>query len=242
MPVKIILCLIAGYLFGNLQTAFFVGKLHGIDIRKYGSGNAGTTNAMRTLGRKSGSLVFIGDLLKVLIPGLILRLVIFPGEPYVILLCEILGFGAVIGHCYPFWMQFHGGKGIAVTAAAMACSDYRLLIFVLAFIAIVYVTKYVSVGSLFTVVLFPVFMAIVYRGHEYWLWMVLVALLYTISGIYTHRANIRRLLNGTENKIGHHVAVDAAPADPDEAAGNAPADPDVTEIAAAVVEEDSEKM
>ena len=207
MPVKIILCLIVGYICGNFQTAFFIGKAHGIDIRRYGSGNAGTTNAMRTLGRKSGSLVFIGDLLKVLIPGLLLRLCIFPDEPYVILLCEVLGFGAVIGHCYPFWMQFHGGKGIAVTAGAMLCVDWRLIVFALAFALIVYLTKYVSVGSLFVVVLFPTYMAIVYHGHEYYGWMVAVACLYTLSGVFMHRANIKRLINGTENKIGHHVAV-----------------------------------
>lgn len=207
MPVKIILCLIVGYICGNFQTAFFIGKAHGIDIRRYGSGNAGTTNAMRTLGRKSGSLVFIGDLLKVLIPGLLLRLCIFPDEPYVILLCEVLGFGAVIGHCYPFWMQFHGGKGIAVTAGAMLCVDWRLIVFTLAFALIVYLTKYVSVGSLFVVVLFPTYMAIVYHGHEYYGWMVAVACLYTLSGVFMHRANIKRLIKGTENKIGHHVAV-----------------------------------
>lgn len=207
MPVKIILCLIVGYICGNFQTAFFIGKAHGIDIRRYGSGNAGTTNAMRTLGRKSGSLVFIGDLLKVLIPGLLLRLCIFPDEPYVVLLCEVLGFGAVIGHCYPFWMQFHGGKGIAVTAGAMLCVDWRLIVFTLAFALIVYLTKYVSVGSLFVVVLFPTYMAIVYHGHEYYGWMVAVACLYTLSGVFMHRANIKRLINGTENKIGHHVAV-----------------------------------
>lgn len=208
MPVKIIVCFIVGYLFGNIQTAIFIGKAHGIDIRRYGSGNAGTTNAMRTLGRKSGSLVFIGDLLKVLVPGMILRYAIYPDEPYVILLCEILGFGAVLGHCFPFWMQFKGGKGIAVTSAAMLCVDYRLIVFVLVFALILYVTRYVSVGSLFVVVLFPTYMAIMYRGHEYWLWMFLVALLYTISGVYMHRANIVRLLSGTENKIGQHVKVD----------------------------------
>ena len=215
MPVKIIVCFLVGYLFGNMQTAFFIGKAHGIDIRRYGSGNAGTTNAMRTLGRKSGSLVFIGDLLKVLIPGMILRYAVFPDEPYVILLCEILGFGAVLGHCFPFWMQFKGGKGIAVTAGAMLCVDWRLIVFTVVFALIVYLTKYVSLGSLFVVVLFPTYMAIVYRGHEYWLWMVIVACLYTISGVYMHRANIKRLLSGTENKIGHHVKVEAedAPAE-----------------------------
>ena len=211
MVIKALICLLVGYLCGNLQTAFFVGKAHGIDIRRYGSGNAGTTNAMRTLGRKSGSLVFIGDLLKVLIPGMILRFAIFPGKPYVILLCEILGFGAVIGHCFPFWMQFRGGKGIAVTAGAMLCVDWRLVFFTFAFALIVYIWKYVSVGSLFVVALFPTYMAIVYRGHSYYRWMVAAALLYTISGIYMHRANIKRLLNGTENKIGHHVKVEPEP-------------------------------
>ena len=210
MPVKIVVCLLVGYLFGNFQTAFFIGKAHGIDIRRYGSGNAGTTNAMRTLGRKSGMLVFLGDLLKVLIPGMLLRYAIFPDEPYVILLCEILGFGAVIGHCFPFWMQFRGGKGIAVTAGAMLCVDWRLIVFVSVFALIVYLTRYVSVGSLFVVVLFPTYIAIMYRNNEYWLWMLLVALLYTVSGVYMHRANIKRLLNGTENKIGQHVKVEEA--------------------------------
>ncbi|MBR5712633.1 MAG: glycerol-3-phosphate 1-O-acyltransferase PlsY [Lachnospiraceae bacterium] len=206
--MKIILCFVAGYLCGNVQTAFFVGKAHGIDIRKYGSGNAGTTNAMRTLGKKAGGLVFLGDLLKVLIPGMILKHAIFPGEPYVILLCEILGFGAVLGHCFPFWMQFRGGKGIAVTAGAMLCTDWRMLVFTFVFILLVSVTHYVSVGSLFVVVVFPIYMAIVHHGDKYWLAMTGVALLYTVSGVFMHRANIRRLINGTENKVGQHVRVD----------------------------------
>ena len=235
MPVKIILCFVVGYLCGNIQTAFFIGKLHGIDIRRYGSGNAGTTNAMRTLGRKSGSLVFIGDLLKVLIPGLILRYAIFPGEPYVILLCEILGFGAVLGHCFPFWMQFRGGKGIAVTAGAMVCVDWRLLVFTLVFALIVYLTKYVSVGSLFVVVLFPTYIAIAYHDNEYWLWMLLVACLYTVSGVYMHRANIVRLIHGTENKIGHHVAVEPEA----RATGKEPAEDAAEKVNDTAAEEDA---
>ena len=235
MPVKIILCFVVGYLCGNIQTAFFIGKLHGIDIRRYGSGNAGTTNAMRTLGRKSGSLVFIGDLLKVLIPGLILRYAIFPGEPYVILLCEILGFGAVLGHCFPFWMQFRGGKGIAVTAGAMVCVDWRLLVFTLVFALIVYLTKYVSVGSLFVVVLFPTYIAIAYHDNEYWLWMLLVACLYTVSGVYMHRANIGRPSQWAGKKIGHHVAVEPEA----QATGKEPAEDAAEKVNDTAAEEDA---
>ena len=205
--VKSIICLIVGYVFGNFSTAYVVGKLHGIDIRKYGSGNAGTTNAMRTLGKKAGAVVFLGDMLKIIIPAMILKLLIFPEEPYVTLLCMILGLGAVYGHCYPVWLGFHGGKGIAVTAGAMICVDWRLLVFAIAFAAIVAITKYVSVGSIFVVVVFPIYMAIVYLGEPYYAAMVAVACLYTISGIFMHRSNIVRLMNGTENKVGHHVDV-----------------------------------
>ncbi len=209
MAVKILLCLLVGYICGNFQTAYVIGKLHGIDIRKYGSGNAGTTNAMRTLGRKAGITVFLGDMLKVLIPALIVHYVIFSGEDYAMLMTQFLGFGGVMGHCFPVWLQFHGGKGIAVTAAAMISVDWRVIVFALVFALIVYVTKYVSLGSIFVVILFPVYMAIVYTGHTYYWEMIGAACLYTVSGILMHHANIRRLLNGTENKVGHHVNVTA---------------------------------
>lgn len=209
MAIQIILCLLVGYLFGNFSTAYFIGQLHHVDIRNYGSGNAGTTNAIRTLGKKSGYLVFVGDFLKVLIPALVVRFVIFDGDDVAPLMCQITGLGVVLGHCYPFWLHFKGGKGIATTAGAMVCSDWTCIFFIPVFALIVAVTKYVSLGSMFVVFLFPVWTAIRYdSGHPYYVHMIIVCCLYTISGVYMHRANLKRLMNGTENKIGHRVKVE----------------------------------
>lgn len=216
MAIKIILCVIAGYLCGAISMAYLVGAAKHVDIRKYGSGNAGTTNAIRTLGRKLGLLVFFGDFLKVLIPSLLVRYVIFAGEDYAHLLCLITGLGAVLGHCFPFWLHFKGGKGIAVTAGAMVSSDWTVIIFVPAFFVIVLLTKYVSLGSMFVVFLFPIYTALRCYGEPYYWQMILVCCLYTVSGVYMHRANIKRLLNGTENKIGHRVDVKAEEATKEE--------------------------
>lgn len=211
MAVKIIICIIVGYFCGTISTGYLMGRLHHIDIRNYGSGNAGATNAVRTLGKKAGFLVMVGDILKVVIPAVLVRYVIFRGESYGPMLCEIIGLAAVLGHNYPFWLKFKGGKGIASTAGAMVSTDVRFFLFVPIFILIVAITKYVSVGSLFVVVLYPVFLAITWYGEPYYLPMILIACLFTVSGVFTHRANIKRLLNGTERKFGQKVVVTEEP-------------------------------
>ena len=112
-----VICLLIGYVFGLFQTAYFYGKTKGIDIRKYGSGNAGTTNALRVLGTKAGLIVFAGDCLKCIIAVCITRALFSTGHPEnIYLLCLYTGAGAVIGHNFPFYMGFKGGKGIAATA------------------------------------------------------------------------------------------------------------------------------
>ncbi len=208
MVVRIILCLLAGYLCGTISMAYLVGSAKHVDIRKYGSGNAGTTNAIRTLGRKLGMVVFFGDLFKVLIPTVLVRYFIFAGEDCAHLLCLITGLGAVLGHCFPFWLGFKGGKGIAVTSGAMVSSDWTVIIFVPVFFLIVFLTKYVSLGSIFVVFLFPIYTALRCQGEPYFWEMIFVCCLYTVSGVYMHRANIKRLLNGTENKIGSRIKVE----------------------------------
>ena len=114
-------CLVCGYLFGIIQTAYIYGRLHGIDIRQHGSGNSGTTNALRVLGKKAGLIVFLGDLLKGVVAcsltHIILDMVNLPGvsdNKYLFVL--YMGFGVVLGHNFPFYMQFKGGKGIAATS------------------------------------------------------------------------------------------------------------------------------
>ena len=111
------ICLVVGYLFGMIQTAYIYGRLHGIDIREHGSGNAGTTNTLRVLGKKAGLVVFLGDLAKTIIPvltvGFIIRAYLPDYTDYVFLLRLYTGFGAILGHNFPFYLGFKGGKGIA---------------------------------------------------------------------------------------------------------------------------------
>lgn len=200
MAVKIIICLILGYAFGCIQTGFFYGKLvHGIDVREYGSGNAGTTNTLRTLGKKAGYIVFLGDALKAVIAVYIVKYLLFPGLDVTKILETVTALGVVLGHNYPFYMNFKGGKGIAATGGFMFALDVRIaLIAAIVFAVIFFTTRYVSVGSLAITALFPVLMLIFYPGE----WVVFgLSLIFTALAWWRHRANIKRLLNGTENRF-----------------------------------------
>jgi glycerol-3-phosphate acyltransferase PlsY len=205
MFLKIILCLLFGYLFGCFSTGYFVGKRNKVDIRKYGSGNVGTTNALRTLGAKAGAITLIGDVLKAVIPILIVRYVFFRGYENIELLALYTGLGVVIGHNYPVWLKFKGGKGAAATGGVMAAFDPLIIpIGLPLFVLIVAATRYVSVGSLTISVLFPVWILIRHPGD---LHMLIVGLVFMALAFIKHRSNIKRLLNGTENKIGKRVKI-----------------------------------
>lgn len=203
--IRIVICLVSGYLFGCFSTGFLISKLYHVDIRKYGSGNVGTTNALRTLGWKAGALTFLGDFIKAVIPILLFRLLIFKDYEDNQLLALYTGFGVVLGHNYPFWLKFKGGKGIAVTTGVMAAFDPLLIpFFILIFVVTVAITKYVSVGSLLIAILFPIWIGVCYPGQIH---MLIISILYTLSAFFSHRANIKRLLHGTENKIGQKAKI-----------------------------------
>lgn len=208
-------CLVCGYLFGIIQTAYIYGRLHGIDIRQHGSGNSGTTNALRVLGKKAGLIVFLGDLLKGVVAcsltHIILDMVNLSGvsdNKYLFVL--YMGFGVVLGHNFPFYMQFKGGKGIAATSGMIiGLWDWRLIVILLAvFIISVAVTKYVSVGSILIMsgffILYTIF-AIMgdYNFAERAKLIESIVVAGVIAGlaIFRHRANIKRLIAGTENKL-----------------------------------------
>lgn len=206
MVARILICLICGYGFGCISTGYLVGKAYHVDIRKYGSGNAGTTNALRTLGWKAGALTYLGDFLKAIIPILLFRNILFADVDYAQLLGLYTGLGVVLGHNYPFWLHFKGGKGIAVTTGVMAAFDPLLIpTFIIVFVVAVAITRYVSLGSLLLSILFPIWIAIRHPGDIH---MLIIGLIYAASAFYTHRANIKRLLNGTENKLGQKVKID----------------------------------
>ena len=148
----IILCLFIGYIFGCFQTGYIYGKCHGIDIRQYGSGNAGTTNTLRVLGKKAGYITYLGDALKAIIAILLVKYLVYgqwlvPSLSFQLLLAYT-GLGVALGHNYPFYLKFKGGKGIAVTSGVMLALDLRIgLIGIIGFLILFYATRYVSVGS-----------------------------------------------------------------------------------------------
>ena len=204
MALQIVVCLVLGYIVGSFSTGYIMGLMNHVDIREMGSGNAGTTNAFRTLGKKAGVITLVGDMLKAILVVLLVRFVIYKDIDYVKLLELICGFGCVLGHNFPVWLKFHGGKGIAVTAGVFIAIDPWILPVGLPLFAIlVLTTKYVSVGSLAVLTLFPIWNAIRFTEEPYYAWIVIVSCMYTVMAFIQHRQNIKRLMNGTENKIGH---------------------------------------
>ncbi len=193
------ICLVIGYFFGCISSGYIVGKIYHIDIRDKGSGNAGTTNVLRTLGKLPALLTFAGDLLKAIVPVLVIRLILDTPVD----LCLYMGLGVVLGHNYPFYLKFKGGKGIAVTSAVILSTAHPLLILagLLIFIVIVAITRYVSLGSLLVAWYIPANTIIFYRENPLFVHMIVVSLLFTAFAYFQHRQNIVRLLNGSENKL-----------------------------------------
>ncbi|MEY8325439.1 glycerol-3-phosphate 1-O-acyltransferase PlsY [Lachnospiraceae bacterium 54-11] len=203
-----VICLIIGYAFGLFQTAFIYGKLHGIDIREHGSGNAGTTNTLRVLGTKAGLIVLAGDIIKcilaIVISGLIFG-VSHPDEIYLLKLYAAAG--AILGHNFPFYLHFRGGKGIAATAGLILSFHIAFLpMGVIIFFGTFFLTHYVSLGSLLVYAGLMIEMVVVGQAGLFGASqavlneLYIVTALLTILAYYKHRENIGRLLKGTERK------------------------------------------
>ena len=203
-----IACLIIGYVFGLFQTAFIYGKLHGIDIREHGSGNAGTTNTLRVLGTKAGLIVLAGDIIKCILAIVLCGMLFGRSNPDEIYLLKLYAAaGAILGHNFPFYLHFKGGKGIAATAGLiLAFHPYFIVVGVILFFGAFLITHYVSLGSLLVYAgliiqmvvcgqmgLFSTSQAILNE-------MYVITALLTILAYYKHRENIARLLKGEERK------------------------------------------
>ena len=194
-----LIIIITAYLLGNISTSYIVAKrLAGVDIRTQGSGNAGSTNVLRTLGKKAGALTFIGDVLKGLIAVLIARFIAYGVNLDDTTCAYIAVVAVVLGHNYPVFLGFKGGKGVATSLGSMLGMNPLVALSCLGFfIIIVAITKYVSLGSMLGIGLSPVIMMLNHNTKG-----VLVTLFLAISVAITHRENIKRLLNGTERKLG----------------------------------------
>ncbi|HJD33266.1 MAG: glycerol-3-phosphate 1-O-acyltransferase PlsY [Blautia sp.] len=204
-----IICLIIGYICGLFQTSYIIGRMHKTDIRDYGSGNAGTTNALRTFGRKAGALTLLGDVLKCVIAVVLVNLIF--GKTYgeiMPLLSVYAAAGCILGHNFPFYLNFRGGKGFAASVGFMLIFDYKIFfVCAVVFIAIFFLTHYVSLGSLSAYVTALIAMILRGQGGAYGmdknhvLEMYILMILLTALAFYKHRSNIVRLLHGNESRI-----------------------------------------
>lgn len=192
--IKIILPVVIGYLIGAIPFGVLIGKFKGIDIRKVGSGNIGATNILRNLGPLPAIIVFILDLLKGTTSVLIAQ-ALFPSNPALIV---ISGIASVIGHMFPVYIGFKGGKGAATGLGVLLgiAPDMFIVAIIYVIIAIL-VTKYVSVTSISAVILLTILMVAFHKPAEYSIATAVVALLV----INRHIPNIKRLLSGTEPKV-----------------------------------------
>lgn len=204
-----IICLLFGYAFGLFQTGYIYGKMNNIDIRQFGSGNSGTTNALRVLGKKAGLIVFFGDFMKTVIPCVMVRMIFADRPEIMYVLILYTGLGVILGHNYPFYLGFKGGKGIAATAGILVSVDFRITILCLiVFVAIVAATRYVSLGSLAVVSILLILVIVFGSRGDYGVSADNIMELYIVTAVITgmafwrHRANVVRLIHGNENKLG----------------------------------------
>lgn len=203
-----IICLVIGYVFGLFQTAYIYGKLHGIDIRNYGSGNAGTTNTLRVLGIKAGLLVLLGDIVKCILAVVVTGVVFGKTHPDMIYLLKLYAaMGAILGHNFPFYLHFKGGKGIAATAGLiLSFHPYLIPMGVILFFGAFFTTHYVSLGSLLVYAGLFIEMVVLGQMGKFGMPQELLIEMYVITGgltimaYYKHKDNIKRLLSGTERK------------------------------------------
>lgn len=203
-----LICLAVGYVFGLIQTGTLMGKLHNVDLRKEGSGNSGATNTLRVLGLKAGLITFAGDVLKCVFAVLVVRY-IFKDSDCLAMLSIYACAGTTLGHNFPFYLRFKGGKGIAVLAGMVLMTGPAMIpIPLLAFIITVVFTRYVSLGSMIAYVMFLCEVVLFGQmggfgmSQMYLVEMYVVVALLAVLAWYRHKANIGRLLSGTENKIG----------------------------------------
>jgi glycerol-3-phosphate acyltransferase PlsY len=200
--VVIVCCGIIAYLLGSIPAAVWVGKrFHGIDVREHGSGNAGTTNVLRVLGTKAALPVLLIDVLKGLLAVLLAYLIpdVERNTETFGIIKIAYGMLAVIGHMYPIFAGFKGGKGVAtMLGIAIAIQPLATLVGVGVFIVVFLITRIVSISSMSAGLSFPI--AVIFIFKENMLSVQIFSVLVCLLLFYTHRKNIKRLLNGTEPK------------------------------------------
>lgn len=198
-----ILALILAYLAGSIPSAVWAGRLfHGIDVREHGSGNAGATNTVRVLGWKTGIPVLIFDIFKGWLAASLPRfLEAAPdGSEQMMVLQIVCGMAAIIGHVFPLFAGFRGGKGVATTfGVLLALQPWLTLACAGIFLVVLLISGYVSLGSIISVIMFPVLLMTVF--HTTSILFKIFAILVAIAVVATHSKNISRLIKGEEKRF-----------------------------------------
>ena len=209
MIVYIIMAIIA-YLIGSINFSVIISKkVAGFDVREKGSGNAGTTNMLRAVGKKAAAVTLICDVLKGVVSiGIAIILGNIVKDINRELLIQVAGIAVVLGHTFPVFFGFKGGKGVATSLGILLLSNWQIGLICLVFgIVLIILTRMVSLGSCAAAVLFPVLTLFINEhytvltdgksGSTYFIYSVILAIIV----LYNHRSNIKRILSGTENKI-----------------------------------------
>lgn len=211
-----IIAVLIGYIIGNFTTGYFLGRKKNINIQEEGSGGVGMTNTMRTLGKKAGAITFIVDYLKCVLSIFIVYFLFRNNVEFIGIYMIYAGVGTILGHNYPAFLKFKGGKGIACSAGLVSIMFPKIFFISLAvFLLIAITTKYVSLGSIIGSIVYGV--CVVIFGQLGWLtidvfpWLrypqsylteiYIVMLFATVLAIFQHRSNIVRLINHKENKF-----------------------------------------
>jgi acyl phosphate:glycerol-3-phosphate acyltransferase len=188
------LLVIFSYLLGSVPSGLIIGKLSGLDVRNAGSGNIGATNVARLLGKKGGLLTLVADMAKGLIPVLAVQQMGL-GDP----IAALVGIAAFVGHLYPVFLNFKGGKGVATGfGVLLGLAPLAATILLVIFAAVAFSTRIVSLSSMVTAVAAPLLLWLFYYSPTY----IMMATLMAIMIVFRHYANIQRLLNGTEPRFG----------------------------------------
>ena len=206
MIATYIVIAILAYLVGSINFSVIISKkMAGFDVREKGSGNAGTTNMLRSVGKKAAAITLLCDILKgvVAIGIAIIAGKIIKGADKA-LLVQIAAIAVVLGHTFPIFFQFKGGKGVATSLGVLLLVNWQIGLICLVFaLALIFLTRMVSLGSVGAAILYPVLVLFIHtnytvpEGSGYLIFSIILAVIVA----FNHRANIKRLMNGTENRI-----------------------------------------
>ena len=201
----IALGIVLAYVLGSVPTSVWFGRaVHNMDVREYGSGNPGATNTFRVLGTRAGIIVMLGDIIKGLLATSIATLLMraqFITEPNLVTFKLIFGVVAVLGHIFPVFLNFKGGKGVATLLGMMIAIHYEVaLMCVVVFLVTLLITKYVSLSSIIGALAFPSMLVFVPRFKTSETLLIVFGFFLFIVILWTHNKNIKRLIQGDENK------------------------------------------